>query len=133
MSLLKLKQLHQDGATHNEIVTYNTSSAMWEPQTLSMPSEQIDVFSVTSSGQVSFTLTQTPQDDLDVRLNVNGALYNLTTDYTVTGSSVTWLNTPFSMSVGDKVKAIYEYGGTIGDATGQVNKEDFIIAVRTFS
>src|SRR3990172_2964949 len=124
MSLLKLKQLHQDGATHNEIVTYNSSSAMWEPQTLSMPSEQIDVFSATAS-QTAFTLTQTPQDNTDVRMNVNGVLYNLTTDYTVTGSAATWLNTPFSLSSGDKITFIYEYGGTIGDATGQVNKEDF--------
>lgn len=64
-----------------------------------------DEFSPTA-GQTVFALTQAPSDANSIQVYVNGVLYDDVTDYTVAGSTLTWLD-PFVLEVGDKVLVRY--------------------------
>lgn len=63
----------------------------------------IDAF-VATPGQTVFTLSTTPTSS--TAMFVNGALQKPTTDYTVAGTALTWLNNGFSLN-GDVVEVIY--------------------------
>lgn len=65
-----------------------------------------DEFTATG-GQITFIISWPATDANSIELYVNGVLYDDTADYTVSGTTVTWLNTPFSMDVGDKVLVRY--------------------------
>lgn len=62
---------------------------------------------VATAGQVSFILSQAPSNPVGVTVAVNGVIYDDVSDYTVSGTNITWLNTLFSMDVGDKVIVRY--------------------------
>lgn len=74
-----------------------------------------DVIAITTDGQVALTLAQTPKDDADVVLVVNGATYNQPECFTVVGTSLTWVATSatggFDLETTDKVIAQYAYAG----------------------
>ena len=59
-------------------------------------------------GQVSFILTSAPADPDSFSLHVNGVVYDDTADYTVSGTTLTWLNTLFSLDGSDKLLARYQ-------------------------
>uniref|UniRef100_A0A6M3X7P7 Uncharacterized protein n=1 Tax=viral metagenome TaxID=1070528 RepID=A0A6M3X7P7_9ZZZZ len=59
------------------------------------------------AGQTAFTLSFAPPDTNSVTLSVNGVLYDDVADWTVVGTAVTWLDTPFALEVGDKVLIRY--------------------------
>jgi len=61
-----------------------------------------------SAGQVTFILTSAPTDSESTSVHVNGVEYNRPSDYTVSGATVTWLNTGFSLEVGDVLVAQYK-------------------------
>jgi hypothetical protein len=61
-----------------------------------------DEFTATSS-QSTFALSRTPSDNQSVFFVVNGVIYDDQHDYTISGSTVTWLNTLFFMQAGDDV------------------------------
>ena len=63
---------------------------------------------IATLGQVTFILTQAPLDSVSLTVTVNGVTYDDTSDYTVSGTTVTWLNTLFSMDVGDQVLIRYK-------------------------
>lgn len=69
---------------------------------------QTDDFTPTN-GQTVFALSETPSAPENLRLTVNGALYLQTTDYTVIGTVLTWLNTSFALTTVDWVEAFYQY------------------------
>lgn len=59
-------------------------------------------------GQVTFILGLAPTDLNSVEFLVNGVLYDDAADYTVSGVTVTWLDTEFSMESTDKVLIRYQ-------------------------
>lgn len=61
-----------------------------------------------SNGQVSFTLTRAPSDGFSRELFVNGVLADETGEYTISGETLTWLNTNFSLSTDDFLIARYK-------------------------
>ena len=68
----------------------------------------IQVETATAS-QTVFTLDEVPFDDNDVEMKINGVSYLITTDYTISGTTATWLDTDFTLDAGDKVEFIYQY------------------------
>jgi hypothetical protein len=66
-----------------------------------------DEFTATA-GQITFILSSAPSTAASFSLMVNGVFYDDTADYTVSGVTVTWLNTPFALEVGDKLHARYQ-------------------------
>ncbi len=62
---------------------------------------------VAAASQVTFILSQAPSDLDSFTLYVNGVAYDDADDYTVSGTTLTWLNTLFIMDAGDKLLARY--------------------------
>src|SRR5258706_4319887 len=60
-----------------------------------------------ANGQTVFTLAAAPVAPSTVGFYVNGVKYQFTTDFTVAANVVTWLNTDFTMAVGDNVDVAY--------------------------
>ena len=58
-------------------------------------------------GQITFILSAAPTDANSFSLHVNGVLYDDVADYTISGVTVTWLNTGVVMAAGDVVHARY--------------------------
>lgn len=69
----------------------------------------VDHPTIATNGQTAITLSQTPKDANDVVLIVNGIQYALTTDYTISGTTLTWLDTDFTLETTDKVSVEYAY------------------------
>lgn len=74
-----------------------------------------DPITITTNGQVTLSLTQTPKDPNDVVLVVNSASYHSPESFTVSGTTITWVATAsnggFDLETVDKVMAQYEYAG----------------------
>jgi hypothetical protein len=66
-----------------------------------------DAFTPTA-GQVTFILSQAPTDAASLSLHVNGIEAIETDDYTVSGTTLTWLNSIFSMETDDAVVIKYK-------------------------
>lgn len=66
-----------------------------------------DEFTATAA-QVTFIISSAPADAASLTFNVNGVDYDDVADFTISGTNVTWLNTPFAMSTGDKVIIRYQ-------------------------
>jgi hypothetical protein len=62
---------------------------------------------VAIANQALFPLGSAPATPALVLMYVNGVLYVYGTDYTVAGSTATWLNVPFVMNAGDTVTFVY--------------------------
>lgn len=60
------------------------------------------------AGQVTFILTAAPTDADATSAHVNGVEYNRPTDYVVSGTTVTWLNTLFALEAGDVLTVQYK-------------------------
>jgi hypothetical protein len=67
----------------------------------------IDVFSPTL-GQTAFTLSATPSAPTTSLVWINGVLYEEGLDYTVSGTTLTWLNIAFSLGPPDLLEAYYQ-------------------------
>lgn len=63
----------------------------------------IEVEFTPTAGQITFLLGSIPADVVSLEFYVNGVLYDDTTDYTVSGSTVTWTNVAFILKTEDKV------------------------------
>lgn len=59
-------------------------------------------------GQITFILTSTPTDLKSLTFSVNGVEADETGDYTISGVTITWLNTLFSMETTDLVVVRYK-------------------------
>lgn len=60
-----------------------------------------------TNGQITFILTQAPSDVTSLSLLVNGVLSDDIDDYTVSGTTLTWLNNLFVLDTGDKLLTRY--------------------------
>jgi hypothetical protein len=81
---------------------------------------ETDVFTPTL-GQTVFTLSQTPVSNEGLMVYLNGQQRLLTTDYTRTGTTLTWQDPvvagkTVSLKTSDKLVAVYNYGASSGDA-----------------
>lgn len=65
-----------------------------------------DLFTATG-GQTVFTLTRAPRSQASTKMFVNGTQQTPGTDFTVVGTTLTWLNTDFAMVAGYKVAVEY--------------------------
>ena len=59
-------------------------------------------------GQITFILSQAPTEPISLMMNVNGVEVEETADYTLSGVTLTWLNTEFSMETSDGVVIQYK-------------------------
>lgn len=60
-----------------------------------------------TAAQTAFILGAAPSLPNDTMLFVNNAKYLLTTDFSVFGSTLTWLDTAFTLDTNDVVEVIY--------------------------
>jgi hypothetical protein len=67
----------------------------------------VRVIFTATSGQISFTLPSVATDPDTYSLTVNGIEYVRGTDFTVSGTALTWLNT-FVLVSGDRLMVAYE-------------------------
>lgn len=58
-------------------------------------------------GQITFIVSDLPADVVSIEFNVNGVLYDEGDDYTVSGSTITWIN-PIVLKPVDKVIIRYQ-------------------------
>lgn len=65
---------------------------------------------INSDGQTVFTLTQTPttMGSAALLLWVNGVRYDVTADFTLAGTVLTWLDTDFTLKTTDTLVAYYQ-------------------------
>lgn len=61
-----------------------------------------------SNGQTIFILSKTYEVGGFVQFFVNGIKYDLTVDFTISGTTVTWLDTPFTLTTTDLVSIHYQ-------------------------
>lgn len=66
---------------------------------------------VLTNGQTGFALSQTPKDPADVRMSVNGVVYEngALKDFSVAGSTATWRDMDFTLDTTDEVIFEYQY------------------------
>lgn len=97
-----------------------TGSAVWIEVEGSMATPEVNQFTATA-GQTAFTLTSTPTYPTKGILTLNGQEKIYGTDYTVSGTSLTWLDNPVLIT-GDKLNYYYSYesGGGGGGAVSSV-------------
>lgn len=69
-----------------------------------------DILTVSSNGQTALTLAATPKWGTAVELEINGVSYlnGAGKDFTVSGTTLTWLNRQFTLATTDEVVAYYE-------------------------
>lgn len=68
-----------------------------------------DEFVVVSNGDTLFSLSETYAASGVSILTVNGVRYAQGTDYNLAGTTLTWLDTPFTLQIGDCIVVAYEY------------------------
>lgn len=66
-----------------------------------------DILTVTVNGQTVFTLSTIPENVNISQLMINGCKQTYGTDYTIVGTTVTWLNTNFTLATTDRVEIYY--------------------------
>jgi hypothetical protein len=79
---------------------YSTSSS----NSASRPSIQLNV---ESDGQTVFALSVNPIAPTKTALIVNGVEYEFLDSYTLSNHQLTWLNSPFPLKAGYRVKLYY--------------------------
>jgi len=62
---------------------------------------------VPTTGQVNFTLAATPSVVDDTEAYVNNLRYTYGVDFTVVGTTFTWLNTEFTLDGSDELVVVY--------------------------
>lgn len=77
-----------------------------EPSEVSGLTRNRDVFTP-APAQTVFVLSSAPSDPSQTMLFVNNVKYLITTDFTVSGSTLTWLDTEFALDASDVVEVIY--------------------------
>ena len=68
---------------------------------------QTDPITVGSNGQTIFVLSGTPETASEVEVIFLGVDQDYGIDYTVAGNVLTWLNTDFSLVIGEVLKVRY--------------------------
>jgi hypothetical protein len=99
-TLNDLSDVSVAGASTNQVLTFNGSQ--WIADDTQHREWKEDEFEPTAA-QITFILSQGPEDTTSVFFIINGVTYDDQSDYSVSGQTVTWLNTLFLMEVGDKV------------------------------
>lgn len=134
------KQLDTLGAsTQGTTLIYDTTLGQWTTGTVAspdVPHRIINTFTASTKGQTIFTLTENPYDENDVQMSINGQVMTYLSDYTVSGTTVTYLETLFKLRKRDCVQFIYEFlSGSAGSGSsgGAVDFGSDVQAVGTSS
>jgi hypothetical protein len=90
------KVLETDGAGGFTLIDTPTGAAWLE-----------DAFTPTL-GQITFILSQAPTEPVSLSLHANGVEAVVAVDYTISGTTLTWLNTEFSFETDDEVVIQYK-------------------------
>jgi len=61
-----------------------------------------------TTGQITFIIPNIPIDLIALNFYVNGVQCEPVTQFIVSGSTITWLNTPFSLGTSDWVQIKYK-------------------------
>lgn len=61
-----------------------------------------------SLGQVTFILSNVPEDPVSLELKVNGVAADSGVEYSISGVTITWLNVNFSLGTADLVTVRYQ-------------------------
>lgn len=61
------------------------------------------VFIPSTNGQVLFTLLQAPSPSVQTLVSVGGQVQEYGVDYTISGTTLTWLNSDFQLSITDRI------------------------------
>ena len=69
---------------------------------------QTDQFTATAL-QTAFVLSKVPADPVDVVMHVNGQRQRNGVDFSIVGTTVTWLDVQFTLSGGDAVQLDYDF------------------------
>ena len=73
----------------------------------SFPDPELEDEFIPADAQITFILSQAPTDTDSFELHVNGVQCDSVTDFTVSGTTLTWLNVPFVLETSDKLIARY--------------------------
>jgi len=76
-------------------------------QVTNLPVPAVEDEFTPTNGQVTFILSQTPKNPASLQFLVNGVTADDGDDYTLSGTTITWLNNLFTMETTDKVLARY--------------------------
>lgn len=89
-----------------DLLARNSADTAW------VASVEVEELITPTLGQVSFILSNTPLTTDRVQMYVNGVEYEQGAgkDFTVSGTTVTWLNTPFTLETDDSVAFRYITG-----------------------
>jgi hypothetical protein len=106
----------------NLVTVTKTSATTADITIASDPVVQVqETISVTAPGQTAFTLAQAPLDDGAVEMFINGLKQQHGVDYSVSGTTVTYLGTP-SLITTDVVEFWYMVAGVVGPGgSGEIN------------
>lgn len=89
-----------------EILVYNLTSGKWENQTAPEDGALTDQSFTPTNGQTAFILSSVPISNDRIFMFVNSATYIVGNDFTISGSTITWLNA-FTMATTDIVTVRY--------------------------
>lgn len=94
-------------ATLKDLNAPNLGGGATPPTTVLAPDHQETEVFVATLNQTSFALSSTPVDVNDVSVVVNGAAQTPGADFSVSGTTLTWLDTNFQLDAGDQVVVSY--------------------------
>lgn len=116
MSLVRLKQLAQDGATLGQHVSWDGSNWVASTPVDQGTPTQEELASQVITGTdtaLTATLSAVPVNNASVRLSLNGVIQSQGAgeDYTVSGQTITWLastGTAVDMDTNDQIIVAYD-------------------------
>jgi len=98
-------------ATDRVDIFYFTSIVL---ESLQLPA-RFEELTISGDGQTVFTLPQAPAANTDVILLVNGIQYSSPTFFTVSGTTLTWLDVLFTLTTSMSLEAFYITAPLIGE------------------
>lgn len=110
---------------HGGVEVTSVSSGHVKVDVSGILAEQVQESFAVTNGQTVFTLSDTPLDGTAVLLFINGSKQQYSSNYTVSGTTLTWTNS-FSLVVADKVEVWYivnasmSGGGTASAAPSRI-------------
>ena len=88
----------------------STGAAVWIEMNEIQGVMKTEILTISTPGQTAFTLSETPANDDGFLLFLNGQLRSLVTDYTRSGTSLTWLDLDgLTLDTSDELKAVYDF------------------------
>jgi len=112
-SLDDLSDIDLTGLVDDQVLQYDDSSGLFKPATLvggGTVTFKKDRFNPPSAGHLIYTLTNSPITDSE-SVDINGILYDTPRDYSIAGTTLTFVSNPFStlLRTTDEIGVKYAY------------------------